>query len=41
MFFLNGRNRDFVAKCLPTGYLNGHLNIASSTSDFSLVKYRR
>jgi hypothetical protein len=27
IFFLNGRNRDFVKKIFPTTYLNGHPNI--------------
>jgi hypothetical protein len=27
VFFLNGRNREFGEKYLPTSYLNGHSNI--------------
>jgi hypothetical protein len=37
-FFLNGRNRDFGEKYLPTNYLDSHPNIAIFYSGFSLVK---
>jgi hypothetical protein len=34
IFFLNGGNRDFSEKYLPTDYLNGHLNIVIFYSRF-------